>query len=82
MRLTISEATRREVLTRLLQLNHERDKEEVRQGLYEKKGKQGSKCKRGARRKGEPRRKEMIGRCRCFRGQSVRKSFHSFLISG
>jgi hypothetical protein len=34
---TISEAARREVLARLLQLNHERYAEEVRQGLHEKK---------------------------------------------
>ena len=36
VRFTISEATRREVLSRLLQLNHERYEEEVRQGLHEK----------------------------------------------
>ena len=36
VRFTISEAARREVLTRLLQLNHERYEEEVRQGLHEK----------------------------------------------
>ena len=36
MRFTISETARREVLTRLLQLNHERYEEEVRQGLHEK----------------------------------------------
>jgi hypothetical protein len=37
LRYTISEAARREVLARLLQLNHERYAEEVRQGLHEKK---------------------------------------------
>jgi hypothetical protein len=36
-RFTISEAARREVLARLLKLNHERYGEEVRQGLHEKK---------------------------------------------
>jgi hypothetical protein len=34
---TISEATRREILTRLLKLDHERYAEEVRLGLHEKK---------------------------------------------
>ena len=38
VRYTISEAARREVLSRLLQHNHERYEEEVKQGLYEKKG--------------------------------------------
>jgi hypothetical protein len=41
VRLTIRKALRRAVLTRLLQLNHERYEEEVRQGLHERKGKQG-----------------------------------------
>ncbi len=36
IRFTISEAARREVLARLLRLNHERYAEEVRQGLHEK----------------------------------------------
>jgi hypothetical protein len=39
LRFTISEAARREVLARLLRLNHERYAEEVAQGLHEKKGK-------------------------------------------
>ena len=40
LRFTISEAARREVLTRLLKLNHERFAEECRQGLHTtKKGK-------------------------------------------
>jgi DNA-binding GntR family transcriptional regulator len=38
VRFTISEAARREVLTRLLRLNHERYEDEMRQGLHEKKG--------------------------------------------
>ena len=38
-RFTISEAARREVLARLLKLNHERYAEEVAQGLHDKKGK-------------------------------------------
>lgn len=37
-RFTISEPARREVLDRLLALNHERYAEEVRQGLHDKKG--------------------------------------------
>jgi hypothetical protein len=37
LRFTISEAARREVLARLLKLNHERYAEEVRQGLHERK---------------------------------------------
>jgi hypothetical protein len=37
LRYTISEPARREVLGRLLKLNHERYAEEVRQGLHEKK---------------------------------------------
>jgi hypothetical protein len=37
LRYTISEAARREVLGRLLKMNHERHAEEVRQGLHEKK---------------------------------------------
>jgi hypothetical protein len=39
VRFTITEAARREVLDRLLQLNHERYAEEVRQGLHDKKAK-------------------------------------------
>jgi hypothetical protein len=39
IRYTISEAARREVLARLLKLNHERYAEEVAQGLHDKKGK-------------------------------------------
>ena len=39
IRFTISEAARREVLARLLKLNHERYAEEVKQGLHDKKGK-------------------------------------------
>lgn len=38
VRFTISEATRREVLQRLLMLNHERHAEELKQGLHGKKG--------------------------------------------
>ena len=38
-RFTISELARREVLARLLKLNHERYAEEVAEGLHEKKGK-------------------------------------------
>ena len=38
VRFTISESARREVLQRLLKLNHERYAEEVKQGLHKKKG--------------------------------------------
>src|SRR5260370_26132749 len=41
LRYTISEAARREVLDRLLLLNHQRHEEEVRAGLFEKKGAKG-----------------------------------------
>ena len=39
IRFTISEPARREVLGRLLKLNHERYEEEVRQGLHDTKSK-------------------------------------------
>src|SRR3954468_17106387 len=39
VRYTISEPARREVLARLLKLNHERYAEEVAKGLHDKKGK-------------------------------------------
>jgi len=39
LRFTISEPARREVLTRLLKLNHKRYAEEVEQGLHDKKAK-------------------------------------------
>lgn len=39
LRYTISEPARREVLARLLALNHERYAAEVKAGLHEKKGK-------------------------------------------
>jgi hypothetical protein len=47
LRYTISEAARREILGRLLKLNHERYAEEVAKGLHEKKSKKagGSKVK-------------------------------------
>jgi hypothetical protein len=50
-RFTISESARREVLARLLKLNHERYAEEVAQGLHEKKRGAGS-VGRGARKTG------------------------------
>ena len=45
IRYTVSETARREVLTRLLKLNHERYAEEIRLGLHEKKSK--SRTKKG-----------------------------------
>ncbi len=41
VRYTISEAARREVLDRLLLLNHQRHEEEVRAGLFDTKGSKG-----------------------------------------
>ena len=49
LRFTISESARREVLARLLKLNHERYAEEVAQGLHDKK--RGKRSKRGRRKK-------------------------------
>ncbi len=46
VRFTISEEARREVLDRLLLLNHERYAEEVKQGLHDKKAKKGKGTKR------------------------------------
>ena len=43
---TISEPARREVLARLLRLNHERYAEEVKAGLHEKKGGKGAEAKK------------------------------------
>ncbi len=52
IRFTISETARREVLDRLLQLNHDRYAEEVAQGLHDKKGK--SKNAKGKTSKKQP----------------------------
>jgi len=49
-RFTISETARREVLGRLLELNHQRYEEEVLAGLHEK-GSKGKKGKRKAKKK-------------------------------
>ncbi len=51
IRYTVSEPARRELLTRLLQLNHQRYEEEVKLGLHEKK-------KKGSRKAAKPRRKK------------------------
>jgi hypothetical protein len=51
LRFTISEPARREVLQRLLKLNHERYEEEVRQGLHDKKkGRKKASSKKKAKR--------------------------------
>ena len=50
-RFTLSEAARREVLARLLRLNHERYEEEVRAGMHEKKNAGGKGSKGAARKK-------------------------------
>jgi hypothetical protein len=49
VRFTISEEARREVLDRLLLLNHERYAEEVEKGLHDKKAKKGKGKKRGSK---------------------------------
>ena len=46
VRYTISEPARREVLARLLKLNHERYAEEVKQGLHDKKKPKAAKVKK------------------------------------
>jgi len=51
VRFTISEPARREVLQRLLKLNHERYAEEVKQGLHGKSAKSTSKSGRGRKNK-------------------------------
>ena len=52
VRFTISEAARREVLGRLLELNHQRNTEEVAAGMHEKgKGKVDARTKSGGRAK-------------------------------
>ena len=53
IRFTISETARREVLDRLLELNHQRYAEEVAQGLHDKKGK-GKKAKGKSTQKQKP----------------------------
>ena len=47
IRFTISEEARREVLQRLLKLNHERYEEEVKAGLHDKKAKKSTSRKGG-----------------------------------
>jgi hypothetical protein len=53
IRFTISESARREVLARLLKLNHERYAEEVAQGLHDKK-KVGRSGKHSSKRRSSP----------------------------
>jgi len=62
IRYTISEAARREVITRLLKLNHERYAEEVRLGLHEKK----TKRKQKTRKKVKPKKKKNDGQMSLF----------------
>lgn len=50
-RFTVSESARREVLSRLLKLNHERYEDEVKAGLHEKKGKSGKSKGKGRKKK-------------------------------
>jgi hypothetical protein len=72
IRYTTSEAARREVLLRLLKLNHERYAEEVKQGLHE------SKSKRPARDKAKPRvvaKKPLITAPTLFEMDSVDPAF-------
>ena len=67
VRFTISETARREVLQRLLKLNHERYAEEVKQGLHGKTAKSTSKSGRGRKKKnplavasGQPEQQDMF----------------------
>jgi len=53
LRYTINEEARREVLQRLLKLNHERYEEEVKQGLHDKKRKKKTTRKRTSKKKPE-----------------------------
>jgi hypothetical protein len=55
LRFTISESARREVLARLLQLNHERYAEEVKQGLHDKGKAKSNGTKRSQKRAGSAR---------------------------
>lgn len=64
IRYTISEAARREVLTRLLQLNYQRYAEEVKLGLHEKKRR--SKGAGGQGRKKKPPKKKNDGQLSLF----------------
>jgi predicted secreted protein len=54
LRFTISEAARREVLDRLLELNHQRYAEEVAQGLHDKKKKKSKSRKKTTRKQSSP----------------------------
>jgi len=54
IRFTISETVRREILDRLLELNHQRYAEEVADGLHDKKAKKASGASRGRKKKSEP----------------------------
>ena len=49
LRYTLSEGARREILDRLLELNHQRYDEEVAAGLHEKSGKKPTAAKRGSK---------------------------------
>ena len=53
IRYTISEVARREVLNRLLELNHQRYAEEVAAGLHDKKAKKTAGANRGRKKKSE-----------------------------
>ena len=67
IRYTISDAARREVLGRLLALNHERYAEEVAAGLHEKKGKK-KKAKAEAKAEGKAKTREDSGQLGLFGG--------------
>ena len=69
LRYTISEPARREVLARLLVLNHERYEEEVKAGLHEKKsGSKGAEEKR--RREGSGDATPKAGRAKAMKEDS------------
>ena len=54
IRYTISETARREILDRLLELNHQRYAEELADGLHDKKAKKAVGASRGRKKKSEP----------------------------
>ena len=78
MRYTISEAARREVLDRLLLLNHERHEEEVAQGLHEK----GAKSAKGSKKKIEVGQDSSNSRKKSGKGDVVQQGPTLFDLDG
>ena len=78
MRYTICEAARREVLDRLLSLNHARHEEEVAQGLHEK----GVKSVKGGKKKVEARQDGSNSRKKSDKGDVVQQGPTLFDLDG